>query len=70
MLYTDCVEEFRIDCELRNLSERTIKGYVNNNLLFANYLKNEFSIEDIESVRSTHIRHYAMFMSRTDHKPT
>ena len=70
MLITDCIAEFRIDCELRRLSGRTIKGYVNNNLLFATYLKNEFNVVDIEKVRSTHIKQYSLFLSQTDHKPT
>lgn len=30
MRITDCVHDFKIDCELRRLTPRTIKGYVNN----------------------------------------
>ena len=70
MLLSDCIEEFQVDCELRRLSKRTIKGYVNNNLLFATYLKNEFDIEDVEQVKPPHIKQYALYLSKTDHKPT
>ena len=70
MLLTDCIEEFRVDCELRRLSTRTIKGYVNNNIMFATYLKNEFGIEDAEQVKPPHIKQYVLYLSKTDHKPT
>ena len=32
MQLTDVLEEFIFDCKLRRMSERTIKGYKNNNL--------------------------------------
>ena len=70
MLLSDCIEGFKVDCELRRLSKRTIKGYINNNLLFSNFLKSEFQIEDVEKIKSSHIKAYALFLSKTDHKPT
>lgn len=55
MQMRDCIYEFKIDCELRRLTPRTIKGYVNNNLQFAEYLKNEHQIEDIVEIKPAHI---------------
>lgn len=40
MLTKECLEEFRVECGLRQLSPRTTKGYYNNTALFLNYLEN------------------------------
>ncbi len=32
MLAKDCLEELAVECELRRLTKRTIKGYYNNNI--------------------------------------
>ena len=32
MLAKHCLQEFKLDCQLRRLSDRTIKGYYNNTL--------------------------------------
>ena len=39
MLARDCLEEFKVECDLRRLSPRTTKGYYNNTALFLNYLE-------------------------------
>ena len=70
MLITDCVHEFKVDCELRRLTPKTIKGYVNNNLQFAEYLQNEYQIEDIEEVKQAHIKQYVLYLTKAKHKPT
>ena len=66
----DCIDEFRVDCQLRRLSQRTIKGYINNNLQFSEYLENEFEIDSIEQVKPAHIKNYVLFLTQTDRKPT
>ena len=42
MLDRECLSEFRLDCELRRLSRRTIKGYCNNIARCLLYLEGEF----------------------------
>ena len=37
MLAKHCLEEFKLDCQLRRLTDRTIKGYYNNTLNFLIY---------------------------------
>ena len=37
MLAKHCLEEFKLDCQLRRLTARTIKGYYNNTLNFLVY---------------------------------
>ena len=34
LLAKHCLEEFKLDCQLRRLTDRTIKGYYNNTLIF------------------------------------
>ena len=70
MLLVDAVYEFKVECELRRLSKRTIKGYVNNNLQLAEYLKNEFGFEEIEKVKPQHIKSYVLYLNKTGHRPT
>ena len=70
MLAMDCLQEFKLECELRKLTPRTIKGYYNNNALFLTYCHSEDGIERIEEVRPPHIRKYVMFLIGTKHKPT
>lgn len=70
MLIIDCIEEFEADCQIRALSPRTIKGYVNNNILFSNFLLAEYNINDVELVKPAHIKAYAAYMLKTNHKST
>jgi len=37
LLAKHCLEEFKLDCQLRRLTDRTIKGYYNNTLNFLIY---------------------------------
>lgn len=59
MFLQDVIKEFIFEIKLRNYSERTIKGYKNNILKFARYMKNEFEIEEISHV---HIKSYLNFL--------
>ena len=54
MLAKECLAEFKLDCELRRLSQRTVKGYFNNCALCLTFLEKErkhhnISIDDEES---------------------
>ena len=63
MLLEDVLKEFLFDCKLRRLSERTLKGYRNNNLAFFRYIKNEFDITTLEEINHTVIQDYIQFLS-------
>ena len=63
MLLEDLLQEFLFDCKMRNLSERTLKGYKNNNLALFRYLKNEFSITELKEVHHQAIQAYVKFLS-------
>lgn len=48
MLNDDLIKEFIFDCRMKRYSERTIKGYLNNNLGLFKFISNEYGIEDVE----------------------
>lgn len=70
MELNDVLKEFIFDCEVKNYSEKTIKGYRNNNILFFNYLNKEFNITELESIKSMHIKKYFKFLMQKRCKST
>ncbi len=48
MLNQDVLKEFLFDCQMRKLSERTIKGYKNNNLKILHFISSEYGINELE----------------------
>lgn len=70
MLLEDALREYLYDCQLRKLSERTIKGLRNNNKRLFQYLLNEFDIQEIEEVKRVHIQSYITFLSDLGRKET
>lgn len=62
MLAKDCLDEFKIDCELRRLSKRTIKGYYNNVSLFLQYTGFQSTIKELNAISAVHIRKYMQYL--------
>ena len=62
MLTKDCLEEFKVECDLRRLSSRTTKSYYNSTALFLNYLDKNLQIRDLESIRPPHIKKYIQYL--------
>ena len=58
MLAKECLSEFRLDCELRRLSKRTIKGYYNNNARCLTYLERQYGIYEMEEIKPPHLKSY------------
>lgn len=58
----DILEEFILELTIRNYTERTIKGYRNNNLRFFKYLKEKFEIDQLEDIKPLHIRDYMKYL--------
>lgn len=68
MLLEDVLKEFIFDCRLRKLSERTVKGYKNNNLSLFRYLKTEFDISELDEVNYKTIQAYIKYLMDKDCK--
>ena len=62
MLLQDVLKEFLFDCKMRKLSERTLKGYKNNNLSLLRYLENEFNIVELGDVHYKLIQQYINYL--------
>ncbi len=61
MYLTTLLEDYLLEAKLRNLSTRTIKSAKNTNLLFFNWLRSEFGIEEIQQVKKPHIKAYLKY---------
>ena len=62
MLAKDTLEEFKLECELRRLTPRTIKGYYNSTLLFLTWLERNQEIKELEAIRTQHIKMYIQYL--------
>lgn len=54
----DVLKEFIFDCQLRKLSDRTIKGYRNNNRRLFRFLETEYEVTELEDTYYQHIQAY------------
>ena len=70
MQLTDVLEEFIFDCKLRRMSERTIKGYKNNNLRFITFIRNEYQVSELEKVHCKLIKAYLEQLSSLGRMPS
>ena len=62
MLAKHCLQEFKLDCQLRRLSDRTIKGYYNNTLNFLIYAEKHHEVTEVDEIRTVHIKHYVQYL--------
>ena len=53
LLLKDILEEFILELQIQNYSQRTIKSYKNNNLLMFTFIDKEFKLKEIEKVKRT-----------------
>ena len=70
MLANDTLDEFKLECELRRLSARTIKGYYNNTRQFLTWLERQHKITELETIRSQHIKMYMQFLIKKQLTPS
>ena len=62
MLAKECLEEFKVECDLRRLSPKTTKGYYNNTALFLHYLQKHENMDQIVEIRHQHIKRYIQYL--------
>lgn len=56
------IEDFMQDCELRNLSKKTMKAYEQTLKLFARYLEDNFKVTEIKSINTEMLQKYVKFL--------
>ena len=69
MLLNAALKEYLLECELRNYTEKTIKGYRNSIELLVNYLQQN-GITDVDEVLAPHIKHFLTNLQRAGRKPS
>ena len=62
MLARECLSEFKVECELRRMSKRTIKGYYNNNARCLTYLEGEYGLYELEDIKPPHLKSYFQYL--------
>ena len=70
MFTKEILEEFKLECELKRLTPRTIKGYYNSSLQFLTWLEKQHSITKLEEIRSNHIKMYMQYLIRKNLSPS
>ena len=70
MFTREILEEFKLECELRRLTPRTIKGYYNSSLQFLTWLEKQQDIIEPEEIRTTHIKMYMQYLIKKNLSPS
>lgn len=70
MLLNKVIKEFLLECEIRNYTPKTIKGYRNTLYFFSNYLKQYQEVEELEDVSVPMIKQFIMWEDKSSRKPS
>lgn len=70
MFTREILEEFKLECELRRLTPRTIKGYYNSSLQFLTWLEKQQDIIELKEIRTTHIKMYMQYLIKKNLSPS
>ena len=66
-MYLETVlEDYLLELNLRNYSDRTIKSVGNTNKLYFKWLQSEFGINEIDQIKKLHIKAYLKYKQETD----
>ncbi|MBQ8814037.1 MAG: tyrosine-type recombinase/integrase [Lachnospiraceae bacterium] len=63
MFNEDVLKEFIFHCRMKKYSERTLKGYKNNNLALFRFIKNEYGIATLEDTHYQAVQGYIQFLT-------
>ncbi len=69
MHFNDAILEYGFDCRARKLSDKTISNYQKQLRYFQRYLEAEFKINQVEEVRSFHVKQFLVSMDDKGRKP-
>lgn len=70
MLLNDCLKEYLYECQIRQYTWKTIKGYRNGLEFLMNYLMQEHDLKNIEEVQTKHLKAFFMYQSKRGRKET
>lgn len=55
------IEEFLYAKKIENQTQRTLRGYKNTLNLFASWLEQKWSIDELEDIRVSHLKQYVSY---------
>lgn len=64
------IEEFLYAKKIENQTQRTLRGYKNTLNLFASWLEQKWSIDELENIRVSHLKQYVSYHLKVGHKGT
>lgn len=67
--FEDAIREFGFDCRARKLSDRTIGNYQRQLRYLQRYLDAEYRLQQVEAVRSLHLKRFLVSMDDKGRKP-
>lgn len=67
---SESVKEWLYECEIRQYTWKTIKGYRNGLELLVNYLQREQGVTQLEDVQTRHLKAFFMYQSKRGRKET
>lgn len=70
MLSTELIEEFILDCHIRNLSDRTIETYELNISVFWRWLNQTYNFQQITDIKKVHFKKFILSMMERGYKET
>ena len=70
MLLDDCLKEFLLECQIRQYTWKTVKGYRNGLEFLINYLKQEHGLTEIEEVTTQHLKTFFLYQQKRKRKET
>lgn len=64
------IEEFLYAKKIENQTQRTLRGYKNTLNLFASWLQNGWTIDELEKIHVVHLKQYVAYHLKQGHKAT
>lgn len=64
------IEEFLYAKKIENQTQRTLRGYKNTLNLFASWLEQKWSIDELEDISVSHLKQYVSYHLKVGHKGT
>ena len=69
MQLRDAIEEYKLDCKVRQLADKTIDNYSKQLGYLERYLRDEYAIVQLEDVTSAHIKRFLLEKEEQGRKP-
>ncbi|MEQ7219816.1 phage integrase N-terminal SAM-like domain-containing protein [Vagococcus fluvialis] len=68
MLLEELKSEFILDCQIRNLSKRTVETYELNINLFLRWLEKEMKVNELPPLNKNHFKMYVVHLQREQYQ--